>query len=50
MKEYVIHFKEGRFRWEMGKIEKNFKLGRYSNMFSMNTGIEKQKFIDKKEF
>jgi hypothetical protein len=34
----------------MGKIEKNFKLGRYSNMFTKSTGIEKQKFIDRKEF
>jgi hypothetical protein len=34
----------------MGKIEKNFKLGRYSNMFDKSKGIEKQKFIDKKEF
>jgi hypothetical protein len=34
----------------MGKIEKNFKLGRYSNMFDLNKGIEMQKFIDKKEF
>ena len=34
----------------MGKIEKNFKLNRYSNMFDIKKGIEKQKFIDKKEF
>lgn len=31
----------------MGKIEKNFKKGRYSNMFSAKVGIEKQKFINR---
>ena len=47
--KYVKNF-DAKFKWDMGKIEKNFKLGRYSNMFDKSKGIEKQKFIDKKEF
>ncbi len=50
VKYYVKDFDEKKFKWQMGKIEKNFKLGRYSNMFEKNVGIEKKKFIDRKDF
>lgn len=49
MARYVDNFND-KFKWEMGKIEKSFKLNRYSNMFDGRVGIEKKKFIDRKEF
>ena len=50
MTKSVKDFDKDKFKWDMGKIEKNFKLNRYSNMFKLKIGIEKQKFINKEEF
>jgi hypothetical protein len=37
--QYVEKFDEKTFKWDMGKIDKTFKKGRYSNMFDGKVGI-----------
>lgn len=39
MAKYVNKFDEKTFKWDMGKIDKTFKKGRYSNMFYADVGI-----------
>lgn len=48
--QYVPNFNEATFKWEMGKIEKNFKKKRYSPMFDPEVGVFWGRFITREEF
>lgn len=47
---YVEKFDEKTFKWDMGKIDKTFKKGRYSNMFDGEVGFFWKTLLNRQEF
>ena len=47
--EYFPAFNKATFKWDMGKIDLKFR-NRYSPMFLLEAGIEKNKFISEEVF
>lgn len=47
---YIEKFDEKTFKWDMGKIDKTFKKGRYSNMFDGEVGFFWKTLLSKQEF
>lgn len=48
--KYVKNFNEKTFKWEMGKIDKTFKKGRYSHMFDGTVGVFWKTLLNRNEF
>ncbi len=48
--QYVKNFNEKTFKWDMGKIDKSFKKGRYSNMFDGSVGVFWKTLLSRKQF
>ena len=47
---YLPNFNPKEFKWTMGKLDLKFKIGRYSSMFRLKTGIEEDRFLDREQF
>ncbi len=48
--QYFPKFSKDKFKWEMGKVDVKIRVGRYSPMFTLDVGIENNKFINRQEF
>ena len=47
---YLPDFNPKEFKWTMGKLDLKFKIGRYSPMFRLQTGVEDGHFLNQEQF